>query len=116
MQITVTIDVDSFDDIPEYDNKGTIQSLDDVDIEGLPDCLEDAVDAHARQGDWRTLRRLERFVSSNNGEKIAYMAHVHEQERSIEDAIEMAEKVRLIRISMETFTYDGTTYEVIKRG
>lgn len=113
MQITVTIDVDYFDDINEYDNKGTIQSLDGVDIEGLPECLENAVDMLARQGCWRLLQKLEAFIATKYPERVAYLCHIYEKEKSLETALTQAMRVRLTKIDhMEVFTHAGVTYEV----
>jgi hypothetical protein len=120
MQITVTIDVDSFEDIREYDNKGTIQSLDDVDIENLPECLEHAVDVASRQGSWRLLLKLEAFLATRYPERVAYLCHLFERgpmpnnlEDNLEDALAQAMKVRLTKIDqMEVFTHAGVTYEV----
>jgi hypothetical protein len=116
MQITVTIDVDSFEDIQEYDNKGTIQSLDDVEIEGLPECLEHAVDMASRQGCWRLLQKLEAFIATKYPERVAYLCHLFEKgpiPNSLEDALTQAMRVRLTKIDhMEVFTHAGVTYEV----
>ena len=114
MQITVTIDVDDFDDIQEYDNKGTIQSLDDVEIEGLPECLENAVDILSKQGCWRLLQRLDTFIRASRPDKIAYLCHAYEREKNLDAALSETIKVRLRKVEYETFTHDGVTYEVTR--
>jgi hypothetical protein len=115
MQITVTIDVDYFSEIQEYENKGTIQSLEDVEIEGLPECLEHEVDLLSRQGCWRTLSRLEKFIAGEDKEKIAYLCHLHEKNDSLEYCLDETEKVKLRKIASETFTHDGVTYAIEHR-